>query len=47
MDGLTGILRSQPEIALFLVLAIGYAVGQIRFGPIQLGGICGTLIAAL
>jgi len=29
------------------VLAIGYAVGQIRFGPIQLGGICGTLIAAL
>ncbi|MGJ7504824.1 aspartate-alanine antiporter [Variovorax sp. ZT5P49] len=47
MDELVGILRSQPEIALFLVLAIGYAVGQIRFGPIQLGGICGTLIAAL
>lgn len=44
---LIGILKSQPEIALFLVLAIGYAVGQIRFGPIQLGGICGTLIAAL
>ena len=44
---LVEILRSQPEIALFLVLAIGYAVGQIRFGPIQLGGICGTLIAAL
>lgn len=47
MDGLIGILRTQPEIALFLVLSIGYAVGQIRFGPIQLGGICGTLIAAL
>lgn len=47
MEGAAGILRSQPEIALFLVLAIGYAVGQIRFGPIQLGGICGTLIAAL
>ncbi|WP_440531921.1 aspartate-alanine antiporter [Variovorax sp. YR566] len=29
------------------MLAIGYAVGQIPFGPIQLGGICGTLIAAL
>lgn len=41
------VLRRQPEIALFLVLAIGYAVGQIRFGPVQLGGICGTLIAAL
>lgn len=47
MGELAGILRSQPEIALFLVLAIGYAVGQIPFGPIQLGGICGTLIAAL
>lgn len=41
------LLRSQPEIALFLVLALGYAIGQIRFGPIQLGGICGTLIVAL
>ncbi|WP_281080722.1 aspartate-alanine antiporter [Variovorax paradoxus] len=41
------LLRTQPEIALFLVLAIGHAIGAIRFGPIQLGGICGTLIAAL
>lgn len=41
------VLQRQPEIALFLVLAVGYAVGQIRFGPVQLGGICGTLIAAL
>ncbi|MGJ7510826.1 aspartate-alanine antiporter [Variovorax sp. GT1P44] len=41
------ILRTHPEIALFLVLALGYAFGQIRFGPIQLGGVCGTLIVAL
>lgn len=41
------ILRAHPEIALFLVLALGYAFGQIRFGPIQLGGVCGTLIVAL
>ncbi|MEZ2296218.1 aspartate-alanine antiporter [Variovorax sp. RCC_210] len=41
------VLQRQPEIALFLVLAVGYSVGQIRFGPVQLGGICGTLIAAL
>lgn len=47
IHGLVAILKNQPEIALFLVLAIGYAIGQIRFGPIQLGGICGTLIAAL
>ncbi len=41
------LLQQHPEIALFLVLALGYALGQIRFGPIQLGGICGTLIVAL
>jgi AspT/YidE/YbjL antiporter-like protein len=41
------LLRAHPEIALFLALGVGYAVGQIKFGPIQLGGICGTLIAAL
>ena len=40
-------LGSHPEIALFLALCIGHAIGQIRFGPVQLGGICGTLIAAL
>lgn len=44
---LVDILRAHPEIALFGVLALGYAFGQIRFGPIQLGGVCGTLIVAL
>ncbi|MDM0105547.1 aspartate-alanine antiporter [Variovorax sp. J22R24] len=44
---LVDILRTHPEIALFAVLALGYAFGQIRFGPIQLGGVCGTLIVAL
>ncbi|MBO9513851.1 MAG: aspartate-alanine antiporter [Variovorax sp.] len=44
---LVDILRTHPEIALFLVLALGHAFGQIRFGPIQLGGVCGTLIVAL
>lgn len=41
------VLRAHPEIALFVCLCIGYAIGQIKFGPIQLGGICGTLITAL
>jgi aspartate-alanine antiporter len=41
------VLGSHPEVALFLALCIGHAIGQIRFGPVQLGGICGTLIAAL
>jgi aspartate-alanine antiporter len=47
MESLSGLLASQPEIALFLALAVGHAIGAIRFGPFQLGGICGTLIASL
>lgn len=41
------LLKSQPEIALFASLALGYLIGSIRFGPISLGGVCGTLIVAL
>jgi putative transport protein len=41
------LLRSQPEIALFASLALGYFIGSFRIGPIQLGGVCGTLIVAL
>ncbi|MFZ6755030.1 aspartate-alanine antiporter [Undibacterium sp. Dicai25W] len=41
------VLQLEPEITLFLALAIGYALGQIKFGSIQLGGVCGTLIVAL
>lgn len=40
-------LQSVPGLAIFLALTFGYAIGQIRLGPIQLGGVCGTLIAAL
>lgn len=47
MESALALLAGNPEIALFLALAIGHAVGAIRFGPFQLGGICGTLIAAL
>ncbi|CAG9223862.1 Aspartate-alanine antiporter [Paraburkholderia tropica] len=41
------LLKSQPEIALFISLALGYLIGSVRFGPISLGGVCGTLIVAL
>jgi len=52
MDGalitsITHALQEVPGLALFLALSSGYAIGQIRLGPIQLGGVCGTLIAAL
>ncbi len=41
------LLKSQPEIALFTCLALGYLIGSVRVGPISLGGVCGTLIVAL
>ncbi|SAL16448.1 Aspartate/alanine antiporter [Caballeronia terrestris] len=41
------LLAAQPEIALFASLAIGYLFGSFKIGPIQLGGVCGTLIVAL
>src|ERR1700761_1991566 len=41
------LLRSQPEIALFVSLALGYFIGSFRLGPVQLGGGGGTLIVAL
>ncbi|SAK39074.1 Aspartate/alanine antiporter [Caballeronia temeraria] len=41
------LLAAQPEIALFSSLAIGYLVGSVKLGPVQLGGVCGTLIVAL
>jgi putative transport protein len=47
MDWLKTQVQATPEITLFVCLALGYLVGKLRVGPIQLGGICGTLIVAL
>jgi putative transport protein len=41
------LLASQPEIALFASLALGFFIGSFKLGPIQLGGVCGSLIVAL
>jgi len=38
---------ARPEVALFLALALGHLLGRLRIGPVQVGGICGTLIVAL
>ncbi|CAN7324324.1 aspartate-alanine antiporter [Rhizobium sp. LjRoot98] len=38
---------TDPIIALFLSLALGFLIGKLRVGPIQLGGTCGTLFVAL
>ncbi len=36
-----------PEITIFLSLAIGHFIGKLKLGPVQLGGVCGTLLAAI
>lgn len=40
-------ILARPEVALFLALSLGHLIGRLRVGPVQLGGICGTLIVAL
>lgn len=37
----------QPVVALFISLALGHLIGKIRIGPVQIGGVCGTLFVAL
>lgn len=41
------VLRANPFMALFLALAFGYLLGKFKIGKFQLGGIAGTLIAAV
>ncbi len=38
---------TDPVAALFVSLAMGYLLGRLRIGPVRLGGVCGTLLAAL
>ena len=40
-------LRQRPEIAVFLVLALGYGLGGLRLGPFKVGPILGVLFAGI
>ena len=40
-------LRENPELALFLTLALGFAVGRARLGSFRLGNVVGTLLAGV
>jgi len=40
-------LRQNPALALFVVLAVGFALGQVRLGAFQPGPVLGSLIAGL
>ena len=47
MSGLAHILRENPELALFLALALGFLVGRLRIGTFTLGPVLGTLLAGV
>lgn len=40
-------LRRHPEIALFLTLALGYALTRLRLGPVRLNAVVAVLIAGV
>lgn len=47
MDRLGDLLRDYPELAIFLVLGLGYWLGSFKLGPITLGAVTGSLFAGL
>ena len=47
MDWIKDTLSGTPEIALFVCLALGFALGKVRIWKISLGGVAGTLVVAI
>src|SRR3954467_15884785 len=47
MTALLNALRTHPELAIFLTLAVGFVIGRIRVGTFKLGNVVGTLIAGV
>ena len=47
MNWLFDTLRSYPEIAIFLTLALGFYVGGLKFGKFSLGNVTGVLLAGV
>ncbi len=40
-------LRENPELAIFLTLALGFLIGRLRLGSFSLGNVVGTLLAGV
>ncbi|NIX77770.1 aspartate-alanine antiporter [Microvirga terricola] len=47
MQAASEILRQHPELAIFLALSVGYALGKIRIGTFTLGSVTGVLLAGV
>jgi putative transport protein len=44
---LIAVLQKHPEVAFFLVLGTGYALGKVKLGSFTLGAVTGTLLAGV
>jgi len=44
---LHSLFTARPELSIFSALMLGYGIGAVKVGPFQLGGVAGTLLAAL
>jgi putative transport protein len=47
MSTIADVLRQNPELALFLALALGFLAGRLRIGSFTLGPVLGTLLAGV
>ena len=47
MDFLVSALRQNPELAIFLTLAVGFLIGRFKFGSFSLGIVVGCLLAGV
>ena len=47
MDYFIKALQQNPELAIFLAIAIGFAIGRIKIGGFSLGTVVGTLLAGV
>jgi putative transport protein len=47
VDYIVTALREHPELAIFLTLAVGFAIGRLRIGSFSLGTVVGTLLAGV
>ena len=47
MEYVVRALQNNPELAIFLTLAIGFLIGRVKFGSFSLGIVVGTLLAGV
>jgi len=47
MEYVTSALRENPELAIFLTIAVGFLIGQLKAGSFSLGIVVGCLLAGV